>query len=364
MTVTNQVHVLPDGTPARPSADPGSVSASEMADQPAVLERLLGEGVAPARAVADVIRERRPRFVLLAARGTSDNAALYAKYLIEVRLALPAGLASPSTTTVYGARPDLRDVLLVSVSQSGGSPDLVETTRVAREAGALTLAVTNAADSPLAEQAELHLDVLAGPERAVPATKSYTAQLLALWLLVESWAVGDLAEARSLPEQAAALLADRDQVAAVSARYRFADLLVTTGRGYSYPTAREAALKVMETSFLSAHAWSGADLLHGPLAMVDERTAVVALAPHGRGGAAMRPTIGRLRERGADVCVVGPQALVVDAAVGLRLPDDVPEPLSPVLEILPLQRLAWEIAVARGYDPDSPRALAKVTETH
>ena len=163
--------------PAEPR-DPGHVMRAEIAEQPDVLARVLDLGLAPAREAAAVVRGRRPRFVLFAARGTSDHAALFAKYLVEVRLGIPAGLASPSTMTAYGARPDLRDVLVVAVSQSGGSPDLVETAAASRACGATVLAVTNAPESDLARVADLHLDVHAGPELAVAATKSYTAELL------------------------------------------------------------------------------------------------------------------------------------------------------------------------------------------
>lgn len=146
-----------------------------MAEQPAVLRRLLDEGAPRIRQVAQEVAARKPHFVLLTARGTSDNAALYAKYLLEIRLGLPCGLTSMSTTTAYGARPDLTDVLVVTVSQSGGSPDLVASTRAAREAGAITVAVTNNPDSPLAAVSEYHVDIMAGPEKALPATKTYTA---------------------------------------------------------------------------------------------------------------------------------------------------------------------------------------------
>src|SRR5207237_23167 len=157
-----------------------------IAEQPAMFDRLL-QHPGPVREVAAAIARARPRFVLLAARGTSDHAALYGKYLVEIQLGLPAGLASPSTITQYGSRPDLREVLLVSVSQSGASPDLVESLTTARECGALTLAVTNAPTSDLARAAELHLDVHAGQELAVAATKSYTAELLTLYLLIDAW---------------------------------------------------------------------------------------------------------------------------------------------------------------------------------
>src|SRR5215475_1494702 len=165
---------------------PGALMAAEIAEQPEVIERVLSTAHPTITAIAERIRSEAPRFVMFTARGTSDNAALYAKYLVEVLLGLPAGLTSPSATTVYGARPDMRDCLVVAVSQSGGSPDLTESTRVARECGALTLSVTNAPDSALAAVCEMNIDVMAGPERATPATKTYTAQLAALYLLFDA----------------------------------------------------------------------------------------------------------------------------------------------------------------------------------
>lgn len=188
---------------------PGKIMAAEMAEQPAVLRRLLDEGAPRIHEIAAEIAGREPRFVLLTARGTSDNAALYAKYLIEVLLGKPAGLTSMSTTTAYGAKPDLRDVLVITVSQSGGSPDLVASTKAAREGGAITLAVTNNAASPLAEVSEFHIDVLAGAEKALPATKTYTAELLALYLFVEGLRGREGAAAKGLPQLAAGVLARR-----------------------------------------------------------------------------------------------------------------------------------------------------------
>jgi len=205
--------------------------------------------------------------------------------------------------------------------------------------------------------------VLSGPERAVAATKTYTAELLALFLLVEGIADRDGAEAASLPRRADAILARADEVARLAVRYRFAEQLVTTSRGYNYPTAREAALKLMETSYLVAHAFSGADLLHGPMAMIHRGFPVIAIVPAGAGGAALAPVIERLRHLGADMLVVGDPALVERTGLGLSLPDVGPEALSPILTIIPLQQLAWHLARARGGDPDQPRGLSKVTET-
>jgi glucosamine--fructose-6-phosphate aminotransferase (isomerizing) len=335
---------------------PGELMAAEIVQQPDVLAGLITGsekiGEAGARIAA-----ARPRFVLIAARGTSDNAALYAKYLAEVRMQLPAGLASPSALTVYGASPDMRDVLFVAISQSGRSPDLIDSLTVARQRGALSVAVTNAPDSPLAHAAEIAVDVRAGAERAVAATKTYTAELLAMALLF----TGDRAAhvAAPLPEAAARTLAltSDERLERLAARFRSTERIVLTARGYSHSTAREAALKLMETSYLSAHAFSGADLLHGPLAMIDRSVPVIAITSPGKGGDAMRPVLELLAELDTPVLRVGTEDGLPIAAEGIV------EHLLPILEIMPLQRLAWRLALDRRLDPDRPRGLSKVTQT-
>jgi glucosamine--fructose-6-phosphate aminotransferase (isomerizing) len=346
----------------------GQGMASDIAEQPEGYARLL-EGE-PAKAIADVasrVAEWRPRHAVFVGRGTSDHAALYAAYLTEIRLGIPVGLASPSAITLYGARPDLAGALVVGVSQSGGSPDLTEVLKVARESGALTLAVTNNPASTLAQTAELSIDVAAGHERAVAATKTYTAELLALLLLVEGVRNGDgtlpaaeRAALQRLPRLAEDALSDHgaDELAQ---RYRFASRLVTTGRGYAYPTARETALKLMETSYLPALAFSGADLLHGPLAMADPDVPVLAVVGAGPGGRSMTDVVTRLGERRADVVTVG--AADIPGASGRLAVPAVDERYAPLLDILPLQRLALALALARGEDPDAPRGLKKITST-
>ncbi|WP_412740882.1 SIS domain-containing protein [Krasilnikovia sp. MM14-A1259] len=342
--------------------------AADIAEQPAGMARLLDrEHTAAIAAVAAHVAQRRPRHVIFVGRGTSDHAALYGAYLTEIRLGLPVGLASPSAITLYGARPDLSDALVVGVSQSGGSPDLAGVLTVARQSGALTLAVTNNPGSPLVAAAELAIDIAAGHERAVAATKTYTAELLALLLLIEGIRAGDgvlpadeRAALDKLPQLAEEVLADAD-AEALAQRYRFASRMVTTGRGYAYPTAREAALKLMETSYLPALAFSGADLLHGPLAMADPDVPVLAVVGGGPGGQSMKDVVNRLGERRADVVTVGP-ADVPGAAGRLAVPG-VDERYAPLLDILPLQQLALALALARGEDPDAPRGLKKVTTT-
>jgi glucosamine--fructose-6-phosphate aminotransferase (isomerizing) len=358
------------GSPAATGTErPGAIMSAEIDEQPEVLARVWTQQGSEIRRIRAELERRGHRFVLFAARGTSDHAALYAKYLVEVHQTLPAGLVSPSTSTIYGARPDLNGVLHVAVSQSGGSPDLVDSLRAARESGATTVAVTNNVDSDLARAAEFVVDVVAGQERAVAATKSYTAQLLALYLLLgpERSSAQAAAEADRLADAASATLQGMDAVAAAAGRYRFANRLVTTARGYSYATAREGALKLMETSYLGAQAFSGADLLHGPMAMIDGDTPVIAVATPGHGGSAMTPVLRTLHERRADLVLVGATEEAIQAAPGATvLPvrtDGIPEELHPVLEIMPLQELALRLALERGVDPDAPRGLRKVTET-
>ncbi|SCE99039.1 glucosamine--fructose-6-phosphate aminotransferase (isomerizing) [Micromonospora mirobrigensis] len=347
-------------------AEAGQGMATDIGEQPTTYQRIL-DNAAAVREVAREVARRELRHVVLVARGTSDHAALYGSYLSQIRLGLPAGLASPSVVSLYGAHPDMSQALVIGVSQSGRSPDLVEVLDSARRSGATTLALTNAPDSELARVAELHVDILAGPERAVAATKTYTAELLSLLLVVEGIRTGtgapepDVApELDRLPELAAQTLVGRDHEE-VAARLRYANQLVVTGRGYAYATAREASLKIIETSYLSALAYSGADLLHGPVAMADREMPVLAIVGDGPGGAAMAEVIERLRTLHADVVTVGPARTAAEQAhIGVPAVD---ERYSPLLDIIPLQRLALTLALARGEDPDSPRGLSKVTHT-
>ena len=287
----------------------GQHMAAEIAEQPAMLGRIGVEAGPEIAAIAADDRGRAaPRFVLLAARGTSDHAALYAKYLIEVQLGLPAGLVSPSSMTVYESRPDLRDVLFLAVSQSGGSPDLIDSMTVARSCGALTVAVTNNPHSALAEAAEFAVDIRAGVERAVAATKTYTAELLALYLLL-SPAAADVEATRrridTLVEAAAQTLNHPDAVTAAATRYRFADRLITTARGYRLSDRPRGCVE------------ADGDLLPrcpgvlrgGSAARPDghgrRRSAGAGGGHAGAGGRAMLAVLDKLAQRRADLLVVG-----------------------------------------------------------
>jgi len=343
---------------------PGALMLAEIREQPDVLARQLDTELERIRSVAAHLRAARPTTVLLAARGTSDHAAIYAKYLIETTLGLPCGLASMSTFTAYRAQARYENTLWIAISQSGGSPDLIQSTQRAAHCGATTLAITNSPDSPLASTSQMSISIEAGTERAVAATKSYTASLQAIWLLVDLWSGGDGSAARTLTDHMRRQV-DRDDVLEVASRYRFIDRVITVGRGFSYPTAREGALKMMETSYVGAQAFSGADLLHGPVAMVDTACPVLVVGAAGMTADLLAPVVDRLHDRGADICVVGPPSVQarLPAAIRLLTPEGVDERLAPIVQIVPLQVLARQMATDRGHDPDQPRGLSKATST-
>lgn len=334
---------------------------AEIMQQPEVWAHVVGR-TGPVAEIVERIRAHRPRFVSFIARGTSDHAATYGRYAADVLCGLPGGSWSPSTTTIYGARPDLRGGLAIGVSQSGGSPDLTASLAAARDGGALTLAITNDPASPLARAAELHLDLEAGPELAVAATKSFTAELLTLAQLFLLLGGRGESALKRLPEWGDAILHDPRVTEGIAAAVDHfdGDRIVLTGRGFSSAIAYEGALKLMETCYVSAAGFSAADLLHGPIAVLDPGVQVIAFTSDGPAGAAMRTVIDRIRSTGAPLLTIGG---TLEQAPWLPLPAGVPEQLAPVLQILPLQLFALSLARSRGLDPDVPRGLLKVTET-
>ena len=335
----------------------------EIREQPDVLDELLQEGWGSVHAAARTLREQGFRFVMIAARGTSDNAALYAKYLFEVRLGVPTALASPSTFTLYGRTMNLQDVLVIGVSQSGESKDVLEVVRKARELGARTLSITNEETSSLAESADHHLFLHAGNEESVAATKTYTAELLTLYLLVAALDGAEQPDPATtqLPQQARRVLETGWE--GVS-RYRYADYMTTVSRGYNFATAKEAALKLMETTYIVAEAFSAADLRHGPIAMIGRDFPVVAIAPPGKAQPGMSSLVENLGERGAELVVISDDDSMLDkASAKYAISDSIPEELSPVLYAIPIQLLAENLARLKGLNPDAPRGLSKVTET-
>ena len=317
--------------------------------------------------MARIILDRGVRSIFLAARGTSDNAGLYAKYLWGSMNRLPVALAAPSLFTAYGTPPDLEGCLVVGISQSGQSPDIVAVVAEGRRQGVLTLAITNEPNSPLAEQAEMVLDTSAGPERAIAATKTYTTQLLAIALLSAAMRneAGPFEALERLPRLVEESLALESAVEQAAGRYRNMNQCVVIGRGFNYASAYEWALKLKELTYVVAEPYSSADFLHGPIAIVSDGFPVLAVVPSGAvfdGAYSLLSSL--VNEHGADlVAVSNNESALALANTPLPLPTDLPEWLSPLVGIVPAQLFCYHLARAKGHDTEAPRGLLKVTRT-
>jgi glutamine---fructose-6-phosphate transaminase (isomerizing) len=339
----------------------------EILEQPAAAQRLLDAAPTSYEAIAAAVRARRPRFTVIAARGSSDNAGIYAQYLLAVRNGMLVALAAPSTITLYGAHPDMGDALVVGISQSGRSPDIVAVLEEARRQGALTVAMTNDSSSALAETADHVVDLRAGPERATAATKTYTTELLAAALLstaLDAPSAGETADLASLPGLVGGALGAEPQARALAESHAKRQRAVVLGRGYSYASAREWALKLQEMALVAAMSYSAADFEHGPLALAEPGLPVLAVAPSGPELQAQLELLTKLRqEHGARLLVISDAEAARSIDEGLALPDGVPPWLAPIVEIVPAQLYAYHLTVARGLDPEQPRTIRKVTET-
>ena len=338
---------------------------AEIAQQPAVIKRLLSEGIAATEAAAKAIRAFDPVFACIAARGTSDNAAHYAQYMFGGMLGAPVMLATPSLHTVYETAPDLSRALVIGISQSGQAEDVRAVLRDANQQGALTLAITNFEDSPLAQTAKYHLPLLAERELSVAATKTYTAQLTVIAMLTSALAGSEAMRKNlsALPRLAAQTLRLCEEIVPWAQRYRYITRLVTLGRGYNYATAREISLKVKELSYIASEGYSEANFRHGPIAAIDRGHPVILVAPQGKTLAGMVDICQRLNEMGAETLIISDNSdLLGQGTQAMRIPAT-PEWLSPILAVMPGQVFAMQQALARGYDVDKPRGLSKVTIT-
>jgi glucosamine--fructose-6-phosphate aminotransferase (isomerizing) len=280
-----------------------------------------------------------------------------------VLLGLPTALASPSAFTLYGSQMNLEGVLVIGISQSGESRDVLEAVRRSGQLGASTLTITNDEGSAMAQAGQHHFFLRAGKEESVAATKTYTAELMMLYLLAHALKGEERLghEVRWLPDLSREVLEAQWEG---TERYRYAEYMVVTSRGYNLATAEEAALKLMETTYVVAQAFSAADLRHGPIAMIGQDFPVLAIAPPGRAQPGMKSLVENLRDRGAELVVVSDETTLLDkASAKFPVPGSLPEELSPILCAIPIQLLAENLARLKGLDPDSPRGLSKVTET-
>jgi glucosamine--fructose-6-phosphate aminotransferase (isomerizing) len=331
----------------------------EAADAATAVRAQLQANRALVARLGDVVRDAAPRAVVTCARGSSDHAATFAKYLIETRTGLLASSAAPSVSSVYATKADLEGVLFLAISQSGASPDLLAAVGAAIDAGALVIALVNAEQSPLARAAHHTMPLHAGVESSVAATKSYIASLAAIVHLVGGWMQDrDLLEALERAPEQLAHAWQLDWTTAVEP-LRPAGSLYVVGRGLGLGVAQEAALKLKETCGLHAEAFSAAELRHGPMALVRKGFPVLAFAQDDETRSGVEALAAELHRAGADVWLAGSEIPGT-----ITLPTQRAHPaIEPMLMIQSFYRLANALAVARGRDPDSPPHLRKVTET-
>lgn len=331
---------------------------SEVGEQPAVVARLLDHNRRALETVAGLARNIT--HVVVAARGTSDNAARYAQYVWGWRNQLTVGLTTPSLFGPLAGPPDLRGALVVGISQSGASPDLVAVLAEAARQQRPTLAITNAPDSPLAAVADVVVDLCAGEEVAIAATKTYSAQLAAVAACSLAWSGDDLEALAELPAALERALGLSSQAREAAAGLSRADRCVVLGRGFHHATAFEWALKLQELTYLLAQPFSTADFVHGPVAVVEEDFPVLVVATSGPTYAETSELAGEMVRRRAHVVTLSDTS--APGSVVVPVPDVEPW-LSPIVAAPALQHFAHALALARGVDPDSPRGLSKVTRT-
>ncbi len=338
----------------------------EIAHQPAAILETLEQERPHIAEVARRLCDEGIRFVLLVARGTSDNAATYARYLFQITNGRPAASAAPSVATLYNADVDLRECLMMGISQSGQATDVIECLEEAAELGAMTVALTNSEDSPICQAAQHVLITHARDEQSVPATKTYTTALAVIYTLSALWAqqadreqyLLRAVEAIEEEFQLEPLIEDRSE------RYRYMEACVVLARGVNLCTADEVALKLSETCYLVARGYSTAEFRHGPIAAVDEGFPVFVFAPRGPMDADILQTCRALRERRAELMVFSDVPEILEQAhIAVRMPGPLSETCAPIAYVVGGQLLAYHLSRHKGINPDEPRGLHKVTLT-
>jgi len=340
---------------------------SEIFEQPSCLEYLLASQRKNVEQIAQEIHSHDIRFAFLAARGTSDNAGRYANYLWGAMNGLPLALATPSLFTYYQNPPNLKNALVVGISQSGKSPDIVSVLEEGKRQDNLTLAITNELNSPLAQLADLVIDIEAGPELSVAATKTYTNELMAIAMLSAALA-GDAKhweELEQVSEWVSKVLDIDETIQQKVQRYRFMQNCVVIGRGFNYATAFEWALKLKELTYILAEPYSSADFLHGPVAMVAHGFPVMVVLPNGKVLPSLMPFLQHLkRELSAELVVISNSVEALSIAqTPIAIPENIPEWVSPMVSIVPAQLFSYHLTLAKGFNADHPRTIRKVTET-
>jgi glucosamine--fructose-6-phosphate aminotransferase (isomerizing) len=339
----------------------------EIHEQPTVLERVLLHERPIIEQLAQAIKAHDITHVVIAARGTSDNAGRYAQYVLGSLNGLTVALATPSLFTIYQQPPRFGNALVLGISQSGKSPDIVAVVAEAKRQGALTAVFTNTPDSDMAQHGDFVINLQAGPEKSVAATKTYSSALMAIASLGAALSGEEKPwdALQRIPNAVSFTLGINDAIAQVTPRYRYMERSIVIGRGYNYATAFEMALKMKELTYTIVEPFSSADFLHGPLALIEPGFPVFVIAPTGKMQAEMAEFIATLHQQKAEViCLSDVPDLLKASRIPLLMPQTVPEWLSPITAIVPGQLFALHLAHTRDFDVDAPRTIQKVTETH
>jgi glutamine---fructose-6-phosphate transaminase (isomerizing) len=342
-----------------------SILETEISQQPGVIRRLIEAEAPNARRIAGLVQGKY-RYGFIAARGSSDNAARYAQYLFGAHNQMPVVLATPSLFTLYRTPPRLDEALVIAISQSGQSPDIVEVIAEGRRQGRPTIAITNEPDSPLAREAEHLIQLHSGLEQAVAATKTYTASLMALALLSAALEGNPsrLEALSCLPDAMQRTLDGLQPSLKRVERYRYMAHSIVIGRGFNYATAFEVSLKIKELTRVITEPYSSADFRHGPIAMVGDGFPVIVIAMHGSVNEDIQDLIAEVKEKNAELLVISDEPrLLEQAQFPLPIPAGLEEWLTPMVAVLPGQLFGMALARAKGLDPDKPVGLKKVTET-
>ncbi len=337
----------------------------EIFEQPQVLKRCLKDNEQLMNQVVADIESRQIDNVVIAARGTSDHAGIYGKYIMEYALGIPVVLAAPSIVTIYDRSLKLQNSLVIGISQSGKAEDVLEVVKRAKQQGTLTLSVTNDDESPIAKEADYHLYTNAGVEESVAATKTFTSQMMMLALLVAKWSKNDAfrKELDEVPEQMTKVLSLDESIKEKVQRYRYMEDCFVLSRGINYAIALEGTLKIQETTYVRAKGYAISDFHHGPFAMIEDNTPVIVYAPEGPSMGDAREMINKLRSVHAEIIVITNAVDLGDDVITFTIPKTTNDMISPFYNVVWGQMFACQLALAKGLNPDQPRGLNKVTIT-
>jgi glucosamine--fructose-6-phosphate aminotransferase (isomerizing) len=340
-----------------------SLMLQEISEQPEVLEKTIRAENRRYEKLKTFLREKEIDLIVLVARGSSDNAALFGRYLLEITTGIPVSLSAPAVFTLYKAKLKLNRALVVGISQSGEGVDINQVLEAAKKAGAFTLGITNETDSSMAKIVDKTFLTHAGCEKSVAATKTYTGQMLHFYLLAAILSEEKI-EFEKIPQFAYEALNLKSEVEELVQRYVFMENCVVVGRGLNYGNSYELALKLMETCYVVAERFSSADFFHGPLAIVERRFPVMLFSPKGATAQSNIDLLKRLKELHADsFSITNDRKIAALSSRALLMPEKIDEFLSPIPFIIPAQLFAAYLARAKGINPDAPRSLSKVTRT-